>query len=95
LPRRSLRLPPRHDNMRNPLLFTPFMVKPPHLVIARAESPWRSTGPNYPKRQNPRVLRDTIDCRVGLGSSSQRQKSNPILFTPFIVKNITLVIERA
>jgi len=35
------------------------------VVIARAESPWRSTGPHYPNRQPVRVRRDTMDCRVG------------------------------
>ena len=36
----------------------------PRLVIARAESPWRSTANHKPKRQAVRVPRDTMDCRV-------------------------------
>ncbi|MDA8774177.1 hypothetical protein N9N13_00490, partial [Opitutales bacterium] len=37
---------------------------PTYLVIARAESPWRSTVSQQAKRQAVRVTRDTMDCRV-------------------------------
>ncbi|MDA8775663.1 hypothetical protein N9N13_08050, partial [Opitutales bacterium] len=52
-------LPPRNDNVYGYL--TPLCLT---LVIARAESPWRSTVHQQAKRPLVRVTRDTMDRRV-------------------------------
>ena len=63
LPRRSLSCPPRNDKVRVSPSKPTFHSFPN--LSSRGRSPWRSTVNQQAKRQVERVLRDTMDCRVG------------------------------